>query len=218
MCSHSFSLHFSPQTLHFCNVMILTADDFPNSGHTFSMKEKRKIIINEITKYTFLFFLTSMAGFLWEVLLYLVREGRFRNRGFFYGPWLPVYGAGAVLILLLLRRLQKHPFYCFLLSAAIGTGVELLIGWMLNTFWGLRYWDYSGQRFNWNGYICLTSALGFGAAGALWVCCLSILSLKLWHKIPKRVQLLLITVLFFLFITDIAAALIFPNAGRGITS
>ena len=182
------------------------------------MNEKRKLIINEITKYIYLFFLTSMAGFLWEVLLYLVKDGSFRNRGFFYGPWLPVYGVGAVLILLLLRRFQKHPVLCFFLSAAIGSAVELLIGWMLNTFWGLRYWDYSGHFWNWNGYICFTSAVGFGIAGAVWVCCLSILSLKLWHKIPRKGQMVLIAVLFFLFITDIAAALIFPNAGRGITS
>lgn len=178
---------------------------------------KRKLIINEITKYTFLFFLTSIAGFIWEVLLYLVQEGKFRNRGFFYGPWLPVYGVGAVLILLLLRRIQKHPVWCFFLAAAIGTAVELLIGWLLDSLWGLRYWDYSGHLLNWNGYICLTCAVGFGAAGALWVCVLSAAALKLWHKIPKKCQLLLIAALFFLFITDVAAALIFPNTGRGIT-
>lgn len=182
------------------------------------MKTKQQLIFNETTKYVFLFFIASLAGYLWEVLLYLVQEGSFRNRGFFYGPWLPVYGVGAVVILLLLRRIHSRPFLCFLLSAAIGTGVELLIGWLLDSLWDLRYWDYSGQPLNLNGYICLTSAAGFGLAGALWVCWLSVLCLKLWHKIPKRGQLLLITVLFFLFITDIAAALIFPNTGRGITS
>lgn len=182
------------------------------------MNTKHQLIFNEITKYTFLFFLASFAGYLWEVLIYFIQEGIFRNRGFFYGPWLPVYGVGAMVILLFLRRIHHRPFLCFFLSAAIGTGVELLIGRMLDTLWDLRYWDYSGQPLNLNGYICLTSAVGFGLAGALWVCWLSVPALKLWHKIPKRGQLLLITVLFFLFITDIAAALIFPNTGRGITN
>ena len=42
----------------------------------------------------FFFFVTSVGGFLWEVLIFFVKDGRFRNRGFLYGPWLPVYGAG----------------------------------------------------------------------------------------------------------------------------
>ena len=47
------------------------------------------------------FFLGSFSGFLWETLIFLVKDNTFRNRGFFYGPWLPVYGIGAVV------------FYCF---------------------------------------------------------------------------------------------------------
>lgn len=52
------------------------------------------------------FFLGSFSGFLWETLIFLVKDNTFRNRGFFYGPWLPVYGIGAVV------------FYCFFIIPA----------------------------------------------------------------------------------------------------
>lgn len=128
----------------------------------------------------FFFFTGSVCGYVWEVLIFLVKEGTFRNRGFLYGPWLPVYGIGAVLFSVVLspRELlpdssgkykKNHPVTVFFLSALLGSGLELVIGWFLDLFWNLRYWDYSGYFLNFRGYICLVSALGFGIAGVLWV-------------------------------------------------
>ncbi len=166
----------------------------------------------------FFFFFFSVAGFLWEVIIFFVKDGGFTNRGFLYGPWLPVYGVGGVLFYLLLSRTaKKHPVITFFLSLLIGTGLELLIGWFLDSIWDLRYWDYRGYPFNYNGYICLWSALGFGFAGVLWVCVLSGFFAKLWEKLPVPVRLGANTILVLLFVLDCAAALIFPNIGRGIT-
>ena len=117
-----------------------------------------------LSQQIYFFFLGSIVGFLWEVAIFLYRDKTFANRGFFYGPWLPVYGIGAVLFYLLLgcRRKKIHPAGVFFLSAAIGTGLELLIGWFLDAFWNLRYWDYSDQPFNINGYVCLGSSIAWG--------------------------------------------------------
>lgn len=57
---------------------------------------------------------------------FYVQDGVFCNRGFLYGPWLPVYGVGAVLMLLILRRFQKHPVKVFFLAVLLGSFVELL--------------------------------------------------------------------------------------------
>ena len=140
-------------------------------------------------------------------------------RGFLYGPWLPVYGIGAVLFYLLLgcRRKKIHPAGIFFLSAGIGTGLELLIGWFLDTFWNLRYWDYSGYPFHFHGYICLYAAIGFGIAGVLWICVLETPLTRLWKRLSPKVRLGLNTLLLLLFAADCAAALIFPNRGAGIT-
>lgn len=170
-----------------------------------------------ISQQIFFFFLCSIGGFLWEVLIFLVKEGRFANRGFLYGPWLPVYGVGAVLLYLLLEKIKKHPIAVLLLSALAGTGLELLVGWLLDTVWDLRYWDYRGYLFNFRGYICLWSALGFGIAGVLWVCLLSGLFTRLWLHIPCSIRKGANTLLVLAFVCDCAAALIFPNIGKNIT-
>ena len=165
----------------------------------------------------FYFYTASLCGFLWEVLIFLVKEGHFRNRGFLYGPWLPVYGSGAVLLYLLLSGLKRRPVKAFLYSLFLGTSLELLIGWVLDFFWGLRYWDYTGSPFCFCGYICLVSALGIGAAGALWVCLLSSLLQKFWCFVPEKIRRSGIIILTLLFLLDCAVSLVVPNTGRGIT-
>lgn len=197
-------------------------------------------IADHISLEFFFFFVCSFIGFLWEVLLMYVSEGKYINRGFFYGPWLPVYGVGGVLYHLLLGKLRtsNHSYsssyyrlrflqkmikklcrllLVFFLAMLLGAGVELFIGWFVDTFWGLRYWDYSDYPFDFHGYICLVSALGFGAAGVIWVCFLSNFIAKLWLNLPIKKRRNLNTILFLLFVFDCAAALIFPNTGTGIT-
>ncbi|NLL78297.1 MAG: putative ABC transporter permease [Clostridiales bacterium] len=168
-------------------------------------------------KYLFLFFAASVLGYIWEVLLFLLKEDRFYNRGFFYGPWLPVYGLGAVLLDLGLHWLSSHPVYVFFLSLFIGTGVELAIGLILDLFWNRRYWDYSGYILNLDGYICLSSALAFGFAGMLWICFVTPRLLKALDALLPKHQNLLLTIIALVFLFDLAVSLIFPNAGQGVT-
>ena len=149
---------------------------------------------------------------MWEVLIFLLKEGTFRNRGFLYGPWLPVYGIGAVLFSVVLspRELlpdssgkykKNHPVTVFFLSTLLGSGLELVIGWFLN----------------FRGYICLVSALGFGIAGVLWVCIFSKILQKWWYHISLDFRKKWNMFWVFIFVTDCAAALIFPNTGHSIT-
>lgn len=177
-----------------------------------------------ISQMIFFFFLTSIGGYLWEIAIFLIKDGVFRNRGFLYGPWLPVYGVGAVLFYLLLgnplqRKTAKkhHPISVFFLSMLIGTLLELVIGYILNVVWGLRYWDYSEYFCNFHGYICLVSTLGFGIAGTIWVCFLSGFLTRIWLKIPKWLRKDINITLILVFVIDCVAALILPNIGNGIT-
>lgn len=196
-----------------------------------------------ISQQIFFFFLGAIGGFLWEVLLMLAKAGQFANRGFLYGPWLPIYGIGAVLFYLLLgdrkilytpstaahslslpsskascrKSAKKHPFRIFFLSMLIGTGLELLIGWFLDFGWNLRYWDYRSYPLNYNGYICIWSAAGFGIAGVLWICLLSSRITRLWLRFSGKSRTNINTILILIFLLDCTASLIFPNTGPNVT-
>ena len=68
------------------------------------------------------FFTFSFIGYAYEVFIHIVRDGEFVNRGSLYGPWLPIYGFGGVLILVLLKRFRYKPWKLFL-SAIILCGI-----------------------------------------------------------------------------------------------
>lgn len=182
-------------------------------------------IANIISLEIFFFFLCSIAGFLWEVLLMYYLTGSYVNRGFFYGPWLPIYGTGGVLFHILFkersRRKQKPLLLRFLrvfvLTALLGAVLEFTLGWFLETFWGLHYWDYTTYPFQFHGYICLFSALGFGFAGALWICVFSSFFRRLWFCISTKKRRNLNAFLLLLFALDCVISLITPNSGHGIT-
>ncbi len=173
--------------------------------------------LQKLMQYGYFFFLSAFAGFLWEVALTLLQSSTVCKRGFFYGPWLPVYGVGGVLLYLLLHRLKNHYILCFFLSAAIGTAVELAIGLLIRKVYHLNYWDYSGFYFNYHGLICLLSSIGFGFAGVFWISYFSRYALLLWNKLSIKKQKALLLLLLLLFSIDCLIAVPAPNTGRGIT-
>lgn len=164
-----------------------------------------------------LFFLVSFLGWIWEVCLYLVREQRFVNRGILTGPWLPIYGAGALFLYFLLRRLPRKILPVFLVSMAVCSALEYGAGWALETMWGVRWWDYREMPWNLDGRICLLSCLLFGAGGVLLYFVLLPLSAAVYDKISVRTRRCIGIILLLLFIADAAYSADFPNVGADIT-
>lgn len=167
--------------------------------------------------YVLLFFLVSCLGWIWEVGIYLVREGKFVNRGILSGPWLPIYGAGALFLYLLLRPFKRRPLSVFLISMTVCSLLEYLTGFFLERAWGVRWWDYSGMFLNLGGHVCLVSSLLFGCGGLFLVFVLIPVYTGLYHKIPEKGRLAAILILLGLFVMDAAHSADFPNFGRGIT-
>lgn len=167
--------------------------------------------------YIFFFSITAFLGYIWEVLLTLVLNHTLCNRGFLYGPWLPVYGFGALLFSLLLKRFSSRPVKAFFLSGIVGSLLELITGLALSNYWHTRYWDYSSLPFDISGYVSLLSFLAFGLAGSVWVCFLSPRLLKFWRSRSPRARKCFLIIFLALFITDYVFSLFFPNSGRGVT-
>lgn len=169
--------------------------------------------------YSIWFFLTlSMVGWLWEVLLYLILDSRFVNRGILFGPWLPIYGAGGLLMYLLLYRLKKHPLLVFLLAVVICSAIEYFCSWFLEELWGIRWWDYSDYFMNLNGRICLLGAVVFGAGALILVYLFIPWFEKLYQKLPPSIRKRVGLILLLLFLIDATYAAVSPNFGPGITT
>ena len=178
---------------------------------------KEKIIRTDFMYYVWLFFLTAVFGWLWEGLLYLLKDEMYVNRGFLMGPWLPIYGMGAVMLEILFHRWRDRPFLIFFLSMLLCTILEYAAGWYLETTWGIKWWDYSNAPLNLHGRVCLLSSLLFGAGGMLLVWLVSPLFYALYRKIPAKCRVFLGILAIGLFVADAAYSAIIPHTGAGIT-
>ena len=110
------------------------------------------------------FFLYAFLGWVAEVAFHAVSMGKFVNRGFLCGPVCPIYGVGVTVILLLLGDFVEKPWAVFLIGIVMPTAIEFLTGWILETFFHNKWWDYSARKFNVKGYICLEFSLLWGIA------------------------------------------------------
>ena len=125
------------------------------------MLEQIKAMLLEeysVSQWVLLFFLYSFCGWCWEVFLYLVKERRFVNRGFLFGPILPIYGFGAVGILLTCVPVEGNMALVALVGTIAASLLEYVTGFLMESIFHVRYWDYSQRPLNLNGYICALSA------------------------------------------------------------
>ena len=178
----------------------------------------KKNIIRPFDYYALLFFTTAFAGWLWEALLYLVTAHAFVNRGVYKGPYLPIYGIGCVVLILLFHKLRRHPVVVFVLSCVTCTILEYFSGVWLEWKWGIRWWDYSDHLYHINGHICLTSSVGFGLGGMLLICIFQPVFNKYYHRMTIGMRLTLCILFTVLFIADAAYSAMKPNTGEHIST
>ena len=191
------------------------------------MKTRHTRSHEQLTTMLILFFTVSISGYLWEILLYFFMNGTFINRGFFHGPWLPIYGFGAVLLAGFLEktpnRLKKRLPMLFLLSALVCTITEYVLGLYLEMRRHMRYWDYTGWPLSIGGKVCLISFVFFGLGGLL----LDRLLLPALRRIPQALTLhrirgmkflqVLLGALCLLFAADFFYSYAHPNMGTNIS-
>ncbi|TJX61372.1 hypothetical protein E8P77_18825 [Soehngenia saccharolytica] len=120
----------------------------------------REIFFN----YFLYFIIYSMLGWVAEVLFHLYTEKKLINRGFLNGPWCPIYGTGAISMIIILNRLPQNPILLFFAGAILASLIELITGMILEKVFRNRWWDYSDDRFNIKGYISLKFSILWGIA------------------------------------------------------
>lgn len=199
--------------------------EYPMRLFTIPEHEKRKGFDNicyirnySIPSLVLLFFTFSLTGWLWEVSLHIVLDGEFVNRGVLHGPWLPIYGSGGVLILLLLKKFRTSPVKEFFSAVVLCGFVEYMTSWYLEAANdGTRWWDYSGYLFNLNGRICAEGLIVFGIGAMLIVYFAAPVLDNIYRKIKMRHLAVISVILIVIFTADNIYSSYRPNTGEGIT-
>ena len=104
----------------------------------------------------------SIIGWVYESTICSIGHRKLINRGFLNGPYCPIYGTGAVLVLLVLGRIQ-NPVLLFFAGAVVTCSLEYLTSWLMEMLFHARWWVYSKRKFNIVGRVCLIGAVVFGA-------------------------------------------------------
>ncbi|MCQ2514948.1 MAG: DUF975 family protein, partial [Ruminococcus sp.] len=165
-----------------------------------------------------IFFFICIFGWLWEVVLHMMVEGGYVNRGVLHGPWLPIYGGGSVMILVLLNKLRSRPAVQFFSAMVLCGVVEYFTSVFLEaTHNGKMWWDYSGYFLNLHGRICAEGLLVFGLGGIAIVYFLAPMLDNIFRRIPLKITVPICAVLLAIFLADQAYSAVYPNMGEGVT-
>jgi uncharacterized membrane protein len=150
------------------------------------------------------FSLYSFFGWLCESVYCSLSSGKFINRGFLTGPFCPVYGAGGILVVSVLSPFHSRPVFLFFMAVLLTSLLEYLTGIVLEMLFHAKYWDYSGNRFNFQGRVCLKNSLLFGLMSVLTVLFLNPAAQRLLARIPGAALPFLTGALILYFTADTA--------------
>ncbi len=119
----------------------------------------------QLDQYFIYFFIYAIIGYISEVIYCSIPAKRLVNRGFLHGPYLPIYGFGALLVVVPLMFFEAHPLLVFGIAMLLTSALEYLTSYFLEMIFHTQLWDYSGKFANINGRVCLLNSILFGMMG-----------------------------------------------------
>ena len=152
-----------------------------------------------------LFFAYAFLGWCIEVTLKYFQFHRFINRGFLTGPWLPIYGSGAVLITIGVNGIapvESSVGTTFVVSFVLCGIVEYMTSFILEKRFHARWWDYSQKPMNLHGRVWIGNLILFGLGGVLIVELFNPLFFRLSGQMSFRLREILAIVLSCIFAAD----------------
>lgn len=133
------------------------------------------------SQWVLFFYFYCFFGWCFESAYVSICQKKLVNRGFMRGPFLPLYGSGAIMMLVVSKPFEKYLPLVFLSGCIGATALEYVTGVVMEALFAVRYWDYSHKRFNYKGHICLSSSLAWGA--------LTVIMTRYLHPVVERIIL-----------------------------
>ena len=159
----------------------------------------------------FLFFLIfSIIGWICETAYTSIQLG-LTKRGFLLGPYCPIYGCGATMLIIALSYMEKgnvsHKYLkIFVGCMIVFTLFEYITGYALEALFKIRCWDYPNDFMNINGRVSLLYCFMWGLAGILFTKLLYPLykkGCKALDKLNFTTKKAIVYMCAFVFILDI---------------
>ena len=167
-----------------------------------------------MTEVLWLFMIYSLLGWGIEVVYHAVTLGAVVNRGFLNGPVCPVYGCGVICVLGVIKKAGESmgysgnietasPAVLFVVGITFATAIELIAGAALDKLFHARWWDYSREKFNFKGYICLRFSIIWGLIIAFVLRVIHPGIQSIVGLIPAGIGLIVLIIIYIVFVTDI---------------
>ena len=149
-----------------------------------------------------LFIIYSFLGWLVEVINCSIVEKKLVNRGFLISPICPIYGCGALLITLVLNNYKDDWFVVFCMAVILCGLLEYFTSWLMEKIFHARWWDYSQNKFNINGRICLETMVPFGILGLVIIYILNPFFYNILNLISTNIANVISIILLIILIAD----------------
>jgi len=115
----------------------------------------------------YFFIIYSFLGWITETTFVSINRKQFVNMGFLDGPFSPIYGSGALAIILFILPFRHNFFLFFAMSIIITSIIEYLTSIFFEKAFNIIWWDYSDKPFNLHGRICLEYSFYWGILSTL---------------------------------------------------
>lgn len=148
------------------------------------------------------FIIYSFLGWVMESIVRSVTEKKIINTGFLKGPFCPIYGIGAIIMLLFLERFQDKLIWLFFIAITVLTIWEYIVGVMLEKIFHTKYWDYSKNKFNFQGRICLKNSICWGLLGVVFVKYIHPFVEKITSSIDIKILYYVISIITLVLLVD----------------
>ena len=164
-------------------------------------------------EYSFLeiiiYFITySFLGWVMESIFRSISERKIINTGFLKGPFCPIYGCGAIIMLLFLSELRYSTILLFIMSVIFLSLWEYVVGYFLEKAFHTKYWDYSNHKFNYKGRICLSNSIAWGVLGVVFINYIHPFIVNILSKIDDIYIQILIPIISLILLIDAVISII----------
>lgn len=163
--------------------------------------------MDRVLTYFLLFMIYSVLGFLSELIFCTIVDRKLTlNRGFLIGPYCPIYGTGALCMMLFLTKYENDPVVLFVMSALIATILEYITSYIMEKIFCARWWDYSNKKFHINGRVALDNAVFFGIAGLFVIYFLNPKLMHILSLLNNSIKIVISIILLIIFLVDLSCS------------